>query len=201
MALFCHTWLPCFASYLILPRGFLFLFSVLKAWLRVPGGPLSKKLLCKVSLSIALSLLSVCIRKRKWPPSTPSRIFSWVQTKIAIKCHRKPTIESISNREAVLPQAATAKARISFTDISRRRSRRFSLKTVLAVITTTLRKLLCVQLISLIEFIHTALQEFHSPGEFHRVKPNIQKIGFRIHQLIPKLLRNPKISQTRLNAA
>ena len=104
MALFCQTWLPCFASYLILPRGFLFLFSVLKAWLRVPGGPLSKKLLCKVSLSIALSLLSVCIRKRKWPPSTPSWIFSWVQTEIALKCHRKPTIESISNRDAELPQ-------------------------------------------------------------------------------------------------
>ena len=53
-----------------------------------------------------------------------------------------------------------------------RTSRRFSLKTVLAVevvitnavITTTLRKLLCVQLISRIEFVHLGILKFHKLG-------------------------------------
>ena len=157
MTLFCHTWLPCFASYLILPRGFLFLFSVLKAWLRVPGGPLSKKRLCKVSLSIALSLLSVCIRKRKM--AAVDAILNLLlssnenRSEMSSKAYNWKYFKSRSQTPG------TVKARISSTDISRRRSRRFSLKTVLAVITTTTpRKLFCVQVqrISRIELILTA---------------------------------------------
>ena len=172
MALFCHTWLPCFAC-LILPRGFLFLFSVLKDWLRVPGGPLSIKLLSTVSHRLSASHSLSLYSKKKMAAFGAILNLLLSSNEICFICFTRSNFYNAVSRNLTADHGrvvcqilkvfqmrsrtpGTAKARISITDISRRRSGRFSLKTVLAVITTTPRKLLCVQLISRIEFIHTA---------------------------------------------